>query len=84
MIRCPDLGYKTVITDVNTGHLRNVFSRCLFYVSQTDDRLPLEGIGRHAAEILINMLGGVETGSHEPIKFPCNMMIRDSVSRLAY
>lgn len=50
------------------------------YPKLTTNELPLEGIGRSAAEILMSMLGGGEAGFREPIKLSCKMRIRDSVS----
>ena len=32
------------------------------------NEIPLEGVGRHTAEILIKMLGGEEAGFNEPIR----------------
>lgn len=53
------------------------------YPKLTTCELPLGEIGRQAADLLIqNIIGEEKAKSYEPIKLPCKMICRDSVSRI--
>lgn len=65
--------------DISVAGYDNMQIADYMYPKLTTNELPLKGIGRRAAEILIQMLGGESEDSYEPIKLPCTMKIRDSV-----
>lgn len=68
--------------DISVAGYDNMQISQFMYPKLTTNDLPLEEIGRSAAENLLGMLEGETKCSRNPVYIPCKMKIRDSVGRM--
>lgn len=68
--------------DISVAGYDNMEISRFMYPKLTTNELPLEEIGRSAANKLLEMLEDEKKSSRETVQLPCKMKIRDSVCRI--